>query len=143
MLYSLRFVAKNKQELKIVCDLSSIILSNDFSQDDENETNLSRIQQLSVGGPINDMTWDNIGQRLAITFKKHNDESNINVVAVFITKCHPHFQILPCGFIKDVDNSWPATINFKTNFEQGALLSIGWSNARIQHVPLYFMKQEN
>lgn len=28
------------------------------------------------------------------------------------------------GFVKDMDNSWPATINFKTSFDQGALLTI-------------------
>ncbi len=127
-----------------MCDLSSIILPNNLNEYEENETNLINIQQLSVGGAINDMTWDKTGQRLAISFKKKENESNINVVAVFITKTNPHLQILPCGFINDVDNSWPTAINFKPNFEQGALLSIGWSNARLQHVPFYFSKmQEN
>jgi hypothetical protein len=46
LLYSLRFIAKNKQELKIVCDLSSIVLSNNFIDDEENESSNDRMQQL-------------------------------------------------------------------------------------------------
>ncbi len=72
--------------------------------------------------------------------KELENDYNINVVAVFITKFYPQFQILPCGFINDTDNSWPTTFSFKPNFEPGALLSIGWSNGRLQYVPFYFAK---
>lgn len=44
-IYSLRFVAKNKQELKIVCDLSSIMISNAYDEDSINET-ITRTQQI-------------------------------------------------------------------------------------------------
>jgi len=75
-----------------------------------------------------------------LLFKELENDYNINVVAVFITKFHPQFQILPCGFINDSDNSWPTIVSFKPNFEPGALLTISWANARIQHVPFYFAK---
>ena len=47
LLYSLRFIAKNKQELKIVCDLSSIVLSNNFIDEEENDSS-NRMQQFRL-----------------------------------------------------------------------------------------------
>lgn len=145
LLYCLKFLANNKQELQVVCDISTIILC-DTSSDkcagslDDTDLNLASIPQLTVGGAIQSIAWDLTGQRLAISFKKYENDFSINVVAVFITKFQPAFQILPSGFINDSDNAWPTTMNFKSNFEPGALLSIGWSNARIQHVPFYFSR---
>lgn len=74
LLYCLKFLANNKQELQIVCDLSSIVLcdtSNEVADTDENAVNLANIPQLSVGGSINNIAWDPTGQRLAVTFKSN------------------------------------------------------------------------
>lgn len=143
LLYCLKFLGNNKQELQVVCDLSSIILcdtSNEEEDTESNAVNLTKIPQLSVGGSISNINWDPTGQRLAVSFKKYENDFNINIVAVFITKFQPKFQLLPCGFINDIDNSWPSTLSFKPHFEPGALLTIGWSNARVQHVPFYFAR---
>ena len=140
LLYLLKFINNNKQELQVVCDLSSVSMfgsKNDFTLAE----NLTMDEnKCSLGGAISDMCWDSHGQRLAISFKKYDVESQINGVAVFVTKFHPQFQILPLGFVYDSENSWPSSIDFKPQFDEGALLTIGWSNGRVQHVPFNFSK---
>jgi len=71
LLYCLKFLANNKQELQVVCDLSSIVLCDTSEQVDTEETvaNLANIPQLSVGGSIHNIAWDPTGQRLAVSFK--------------------------------------------------------------------------
>lgn len=140
LLYCLRFLTNNKQELQIVCDLSTIVQCDATDREEIENMNLSSIPQTSIGGSIRNISWDPTGQRLAVTFKKYDNDSYMNVVAVFITKFQPEFQILPCGFVNNTKNSLPTSINFKPYFEPGALLTIGWSNGHIQHIPFYFAK---
>lgn len=143
LLYSLKFLSNSKQELQVVCDLSTIVICDASSHEEQAggcDVSLTSMPQMSVGGSIHNVTWDPTGQRLAVTFERYENDSHINVVALFITKFKPQFEILPCGFINDNDNSWPTNVSFKPNFEPGALLTIAWSNARIQHVPFYFAK---
>ena len=74
LLYCLKFLPHNKQELQIVCDLSSIVLCDTSSEsvtNEANEINLSKIPQLSVGGSIYNICWDPSGQRLAVSFKSN------------------------------------------------------------------------
>ncbi|CAF0712794.1 unnamed protein product [Brachionus calyciflorus] len=136
LLYSLRFLNSEKQELEVVCDLSSISLFENMN--DQSQIDTSAISRYTIGGSINDMSWDPTGQRLAISFKKKTTDSHINVVAIFLTKFQPQFQVLPCGFVNDMENAFPVNLSFKPEFESGALLTISWSNSRIQHVPFYF-----
>jgi hypothetical protein len=63
----LKFLANNKQELQILCDLTSIILCD--TSNNQDDLNLSKIPQLSVGGSISNICWDSTGQRLAVSFK--------------------------------------------------------------------------
>ncbi|RNA43071.1 aladin isoform X1 [Brachionus plicatilis] len=135
LLYSLKFLPNGKQELDVVCDMSTISLNqNEISHLDQ-----SILNRNSIGGYINDICWDLTGQRLAVSFKSKNlAMGHLNVVALFSTKFQPQLQVFPSGFISDVENSWPVAINFKPEFEPGALLTIVWSNGRIQHVPFYF-----
>jgi hypothetical protein len=43
------------------------------------------------------------------------------------------------GFVTECDSSASAVnLSFKPSFDEGALLTVAWSNSRIQHVPFYF-----
>lgn len=67
LLYSLRFLNSEKQELEIACDLSSISLFDNMS--DMSQIDQTIINRYSIGGSINDICWDPSGQRLAVSFK--------------------------------------------------------------------------
>jgi len=72
LLYALKFLSNNKQELQVVCDLSSIVICDASSQDDANaDVSLASVPQMSVGGFIHNVAWDSTGQRLAVSFERN------------------------------------------------------------------------
>ncbi|EFX61224.1 hypothetical protein DAPPUDRAFT_274377 [Daphnia pulex] len=48
---------------------------------------------------------------------------------------------LVSGVMKGELDEVATTIQFKPDFENGALLTVGWSSCRIQHVPFSFLPQ--
>jgi len=135
LLYSLQFFDSNKQETKIVADLSYILISTNNMD--------YNAQKYFVGGDINEICWDKNGERLAISFKKFDNDFSLNLVAVFITKTQPSFEMIPCGFVRDPDNAFPVLLEFKPNFEDGSLLTIVWENKRIEYVPFCYSNMHN
>uniref|UniRef100_A0A1B6C7V6 Aladin seven-bladed propeller domain-containing protein n=2 Tax=Clastoptera arizonana TaxID=38151 RepID=A0A1B6C7V6_9HEMI len=85
-----------------------------------------------VGGEICSLVWDSKGRHLAIMFKQ------CNIIAVFYTNISTGLHISPCCFVKGMPEESPAYICFQDSFEEGANLTIGWSNGRIQYFPIVY-----
>ncbi|KAM8829390.1 aladin isoform 2-T2 [Synchiropus picturatus] len=93
-----------------------------------------------VGGEIQSLIWDPRGERLAVLLKGDPQTANRPaVIAVFKTRTHPIFELLPCGFVQGEPDAEPRLIQFHPNFQHGALLTVCWSSGRITHVPFYFL----
>ncbi|XP_046650517.1 aladin-like [Daphnia pulicaria] len=87
------------------------------------------------GGLVQDLVWDSRGERLAVIFRTSD------YVALFRTRYSPTLSLFPCGVMKGELDEVATTIQFKPDFENGALLTVGWSSGRIQHVPFSFLPQ--
>ncbi|KAM9855639.1 aladin isoform 2-T2 [Aulostomus maculatus] len=93
-----------------------------------------------VGGEIQSLTWDPRGERLAVLLKGHPKAADRpTVIAVFKTRTHPFFELLPCGFVQGEPGAEPRLMQFHPNFKAGALLTVCWSTGKITHVPFYFL----
>ncbi|KAM6976483.1 aladin [Aplochiton taeniatus] len=94
---------------------------------------------IMVGGEVQSLAWDARGERLAVLLK--GDPLAVGcsaTIAVFKTRANPVFELLPCGFVQGEPGTEPRLMQFHPNFQQGALLTVCWSNGRITHVPFYF-----
>ena len=72
----------------------------------------------SIGGTVQSLKWDPMGERLAVLFEE------TNIVALFATNVRPDFSISPIGLISGQPNEKPACIEFSKKFDEGALLTI-------------------
>ncbi|XP_046448379.1 aladin-like [Daphnia pulex] len=88
------------------------------------------------GGLVQDLVWDSRGERLVVIFR------TTDYVALFRTLYSPTLSLFPCGVMKGELDEVATTIQFKPDFENGSLLTVGWSSGRIQHVPFYFLPQQ-
>ncbi|XP_069762231.1 aladin isoform X2 [Narcine bancroftii] len=96
---------------------------------------------ISVGGEVQSMVWDPSGERLAVLLR--GEPCSAPTVAVFKTRIHPVFELLPCGFVQSEDESFPQFISFHPSFAKGALLTVGWSSGQIANIPFYFVKTQS
>ncbi|XP_034551415.1 aladin isoform X1 [Notolabrus celidotus] len=95
---------------------------------------------LIVGGEIQSLAWDPTGERLAVLLQGDSQAAGRPaVIAVFKTRTNPIFELLPCGFVQGEPGAEPRLMQFRPNFEHGALLTVCWSSGRITHVPFYFL----
>ncbi|XP_003748564.1 aladin [Galendromus occidentalis] len=84
-----------------------------------------------VSGEASLMEWDPHSQRLAIAFK-----ANTRLIAVFKTKIKPLFDLQPLGYIRGP--AIPEAMKFCEEHDEGALLSVCWSNGHVQHIKMHF-----
>ncbi|XP_057686403.1 aladin isoform X2 [Corythoichthys intestinalis] len=94
---------------------------------------------MTVGGEIQSLSWDPRGARLAVLLKGDPQANRPAVIPVFKTRTKPIFELLPCGFVQGALGEEPRLLQFRPNFQQGALLTVCWSTGRITHVPFYFL----
>ena len=90
------------------------------------------------GGLVQDIQWDPTGHRLAITFKESN--------SVCLIRSKPgQARLSPIGLISGSgENEFPVTLQFQSRApDYGALLTVVWSNDRVQHLPLVFSQHED
>ncbi|XP_025419374.1 aladin-like [Sipha flava] len=86
-----------------------------------------------IGGIPLDMCWDQHGKRLAITFK------NSSALVVFQTTISVAVvDCIPFCIIQGRLDEEPSTIAFQPTYEEGSLLTIGWSNGNIEYVPFTY-----
>lgn len=104
-----------------IADLSAVTFSNDSREN------------YRVGGCIQNIAWDKMGERLAVSFKESS------LIVVFRTKIKPTFEINPCGFIRGPQSQSPQLMEFHHKFAHGALLAVCWSNGVIIHTPMLFI----
>ncbi|XP_062517725.1 aladin-like [Corticium candelabrum] len=92
---------------------------------------------VTVGGHVQSLAWDSRGERLAILCTPNSPGAELIIICR--TRETPTVEIIPSGFIRGPNSSGlPHCISFQSNFEHGALLSVGWSNRQVTFVPLYF-----
>ncbi|XP_041479263.1 LOW QUALITY PROTEIN: aladin-like [Lytechinus variegatus] len=97
-------------------------------------------QETRVGGLIQDMVWDNSGERLAVLFKGNPETGNAgDLIALFNTRLTPTLQLIPSGFVRGEPGEVPELISFKPNFNRGALLTICWHSGKVTFIPLLFI----
>lgn len=87
----------------------------------------------TVGGNIQDMLWDQNGERLVILFK-----DNPAFIAVYKTVTKPNLEISPIGFIHGLPNEIPLCMDFHLAFKSGALLTVCWDSGYVSHIPLQY-----
>jgi hypothetical protein len=87
----------------------------------------------TVGGGIQDMRWDQNGERLVIMFK-----DNPAFIAVYKTLTKPNLEITPIGFIHGQANEIPLCIDFHLAFKSGSLLTVCWDSGYVSHIPLQY-----
>ncbi|VVC42525.1 WD40/YVTN repeat-like-containing domain,WD40 repeat [Cinara cedri] len=86
-----------------------------------------------IGGTPTDMCWDQNGKRLAITFKKSAALVVFQTaIGIDVVDC------IPFCIIQGRLDEEPSTIAFQPTYEQGSLLTIGWSNGNIEYVPFMY-----
>ncbi|EDV26253.1 uncharacterized protein TRIADDRAFT_54056 [Trichoplax adhaerens] len=107
-----------------------------------NLTNLQRFEfgnGVKVGGNICNLSWENDGSRLAVTFSNNDDdeESNSEVIVTFLTTLKPNFRISLCGFIRGEANETPDLIEFHSSRINKTLLSVCWSSGYMSFIPFY------
>ncbi|KAM3871910.1 aladin [Diretmus argenteus] len=95
---------------------------------------------ITIGGEAQSLAWDPRGERLAVLLKGDSQAADRPaVIAMFKTRTSPIFELLPCGFIQGEPGTEPRLMQFHPNFQNGALLTVCWSNGRITHVPFFFL----
>ncbi|XP_037937943.1 aladin-like [Teleopsis dalmanni] len=99
-----------------VIDLSSIVIDN-----------------REIGGQPQALVWDPKGLYLAIMFK------DTNCVAIYTTSFKTfQLRVSPLCFVSGAGYEYPTCIAFQSKNKKNSetILNIGWSNGRIQYVPL-------
>uniref|UniRef100_K3W7L1 Aladin seven-bladed propeller domain-containing protein n=1 Tax=Globisporangium ultimum (strain ATCC 200006 / CBS 805.95 / DAOM BR144) TaxID=431595 RepID=K3W7L1_GLOUD len=98
-----------------------------------------------VGGKIENIVWDPTGTRVAVTYRSSSPTSIDGndftgcLVAIFSVAWEPFLIFTRSGLLRGPPNAGlPRTLGFASSFEQGALLSVGWSRGLITFHPFYF-----
>eukprot|EP00095_Tigriopus_kingsejongensis_P003750 maker-scaffold911_size81771-snap-gene-0.22 protein:Tk03750 transcript:maker-scaffold911_size81771-snap-gene-0.22-mRNA-1 annotation:"Aladin" len=87
----------------------------------------------TVGGLVQSMKWDPMGERLALSFQKSD------VIALFATTLSPVLSLSPIGLIQGLDGETPMVVEFAQQCNEGSLLTVAWSSGRLQHIPLFYV----
>lgn len=90
-----------------------------------------------VGGRVQSFAWDKEGKRLAITFK-----DNPQNILLYKTVERPTLEFHQLGVIQSDSGSSPLLLQFHDKYNNGALLTVCWSDGNCQHLPLSFTPQE-
>eukprot|EP00118_Oscarella_pearsei_P008361 m.42625 g.42625 ORF g.42625 m.42625 type:complete len:428 (+) comp33373_c0_seq4:228-1511(+) len=90
-----------------------------------------------VGGAVQSLAWDPTSQRLAVILTA--DSPGSELVIVCRTRVTPIVEIVPCGFIRGpAEFGLPSCMTFQNEISDGALLSVGWTQGNVSHIPLRF-----
>ncbi|XP_050438537.1 aladin-like isoform X2 [Adelges cooleyi] len=92
-----------------------------------------RINDKDIGGIPSDMCWDQNGKRLAVTFK---DSSAVLVFTTIISASA--VECTPLCIIQGRLDEEPSAIAFQPVYNEGSLLTIGWSNGNIEYIPFSY-----
>jgi len=116
VLYSVSFSANGEAAVPVL-DLSKVCLSSGEIG----------------GGLVQDIQWDKSGHRVAVTFR------DTDLVCILRAGTGTG-RVSPVGWQAGRDGEHPSCIQFQQwGMERvGALLSVVWSSARVQHIPLVF-----
>ncbi|OIW18041.1 hypothetical protein TanjilG_00321 [Lupinus angustifolius] len=99
---------------------------------------LPDILALTGSQGIEKLTWDNSGERLAVSFNG-GDDGYRGLIAIYDTKRTPLISTSLIGFIRGPeDNPKPISFSFHGKFKQGPLLSVCWSSGFCCTYPLLF-----
>lgn len=90
-------------------------------------------QIMTIGGSIQSMKWNSMGERLAVSFK------NSDLIALYCTTLYPSLVLSPIGLIQGLEGESPMVLEFAHQCDHGAILSVAWSSGRIQHIPLFYV----
>lgn len=90
-----------------------------------------------VGGIVHSLVWDKDGKRLAISFKD-NSES----ILLYRTVERPTVEFHQLGVIQSETGGYPLLMQFHDKFKGGSLLTVCWSDGNCQHIPMYYMPNE-
>eukprot|EP00094_Tigriopus_californicus_P007345 TCALIF_07069-PA protein Name:"Similar to AAAS Aladin (Homo sapiens)" AED:0.21 eAED:0.22 QI:0/0/0/0.66/0.8/0.83/6/0/393 len=73
---------------------------------------------INIGGPIQSMKWNSMGERLAVSFK------NSDCIALYCTTLYPTLGLSPIGLIQGLEGESPMTMEFAHKCDHGAILSV-------------------
>lgn len=91
-----------------------------------------------VGGPIERIAWDPTNTRVAVTYRMSTDLTG-PLVAIFTVAWTPFLIFTRTGLLRGPATAGlPRELAFAASFEQGALLSVAWSNGLVTFHPFYF-----
>lgn len=91
-------------------------------------------EEIIAGGLVQSLAWDATGQRIAVSF------SSTPLVALLAARPGTSLSISPVGWVRGGVAEWPACLQFQpSETVGGAVLTVGWSSGRIQHLPLVFI----
>merc|ERR1712226_1371016 len=88
----------------------------------------------SAGGLVQDLHWDPTGRRLAVSF------TDTDYLLLLRSRPGPlPGRLSLVGWVVGRSGERPTAFQFQASpVSVGALLSIGWSSGRLQHIPLVF-----
>ncbi|XP_052784530.1 aladin-like [Mya arenaria] len=131
IIYSLTFAETTDDTSSVIGGSQTAVGCVDLSETElQNEDGNS----VKLGGYIQQLAWDPLGERLAVML-----EETCDYVAVFRTTQSPVLEITPCGFVRGLDGEKPELIQFQPNFEGGSLLTVVWSSGRIGYIPMRYI----
>jgi len=118
LLYAVSFISETDSAVPVL-DLSEVIVDSGCD--------------LLGGGLAQNIVWEPAGHRLAVAFR------STPLVAVFSTRTGRSLSLTPCGWIRGAEDEFATCLEFEADFsEGGAVLTVGWSSGRVQHVPLLY-----
>ncbi|WAQ93984.1 AAAS-like protein [Mya arenaria] len=131
IIYSLTFAETTDDTSSVIGGSQTAVGCVDLSETElQNEDG----NTVKLGGYIQQLAWDPLGERLAVML-----EETCDYVAVFRTTQSPVLEITPCGFVRGLDGEKPELIQFQPNFEGGSLLTVVWSSGRIGYIPMRYI----
>jgi len=121
VLYAMCFSAGAGDAAIPVMDLASI-------------TTYDEQQEITAGGLVQDLAWDPSGERLAISFR------STPLVALLAARPATSLSLSPVGWVRGEEGERPSCLAFQpSEAVGGALLTVGWSSGRVQHIPMVFI----
>jgi len=121
VLYCVSFLGEGESAIPLM-DLSKVCLDNGDV----------------AGGLVQNIQWDPSGHRVAVSFK------NTNSICLLRSK-PKQSRLSPVGWVTgSISGEFPVCMQFQQSpSEFGAVLTIVWSNDRVQHLPLVFNIKED
>eukprot|EP00054_Salpingoeca_dolichothecata_P005215 m.33668 g.33668 ORF g.33668 m.33668 type:complete len:450 (-) comp15286_c0_seq3:157-1506(-) len=112
------------------------------------DTKQQIFNDIRVGGVIEQLTWDESGERLAVSFR--GDEHGSSLIAIFRTRLsRGHPELVPTGYLQGPENCYPQWMSFHKRAHSfggdvGALLTVCWLSSdkacgEFSFIPFFFV----